>query len=445
MNKFLKTALSLSASGLLLAACAGEGGSQQNEEAQNNQETSDQQVSQEGQNNQEAGDKVNVMTSFYPMYEFTQEVAGDRANVEVLVSGGQDAHGFEPSAQDVAKVTESDLFVYSSDSMETWAPSLIEGVENENLEVVEAAANLSSGGHAHAHDHEEDHDHSHDHDHEEDHDHSHDHDHDHGEAQAQGDFEISGAAGHYHSGDVATLQAPEADQGTYVWEVKEGEGDFEVVAEDTNSLEYPLENGSALVRVTLQDENGEVQQESQIELMVDDHEGEDPHFWLDPIMAQEQVDVIAEGLIAVDPEGEETYRQNAEDFKAQLQELHELYESELSGAENRAFVVQHQAFGHLANRYDLEQVAIGGLSTEVEPSPSRIAEISDIVEEHNVPVIYFQHGANSSVAETVANETGTETLPLYDLEAAPQDLVEEGAGYIEIMKENLENLKVSVN
>lgn len=263
---------------------------------------------------------INVMTSFYPMYEFTSQVAGDRANVDLMISGGEDSHSYEPSAQDVAAVTESDAFIYSSEYMETWVPSLLESVDTENLIVARTADGIES--------------------------------------------------------------------------------DFD--------------------------------------------ETQDPHIWLDPVNVQAQVDIIRDTLIEADPEGKEIYTQNAEDFKQQLQDLHEQYEAELSDAENRTFVVQHEAFGHLANRYDLNQAAIGGLSTEVEPSPARITEIGEIVDEYNVPIIYFQEGADSSIAQTVAEGTGTETAPLYDLEILSEDLQEQGMGYIEAMEENLNQLTKSI-
>lgn len=120
------------------------------------------------------------------------------------------------------------------------------------------------------------------------------------------------------------------------------------------------------------------------------------------------------------------------------------YETTLKDAKNRAFVVQHQAFGYLAKRYHLEQIAIGGLSTEVEPSPSRMAEIGTLVKEHNVPVIYYQHGANSAIAKTVANETGTKTVVLYDLEVLSKELKEKDLGYLDAMRENLKALQLSV-
>lgn len=385
--------------------------------------------------NNEAG--INVMTSFYPMYEFTKQVAGDRANVDMMISGGEDSHSYEPSAQDVAAVTESDVFVYSSEYMETWVPSLLESINTEDLTVARAADGIHLD---HSHDHSEDGGHGHTHSHEE----SHSHDDSSESESSDPNIQLEGIQGHYHSGDTVTVEAASELDGTFKWEISENGEGFQTVAENAPQFEYELGDSSVDLRVSLVSEDGEVVSSVTETLFVDDHETQDPHIWLDLVYAQDQVDVIRDALIEVDPEGEEVYTQNAEDFKQQLQDLHEQYETELSDAENRTFVVQHEAFGHLANRYNLNQVAIGGLSTEVEPSPSRITEIGEIVDEYNVPVIYFQQGADSSIAQTVAEGTGTETAPLYDLEVLTEDLQEQGMGYIEAMKENLNQLTKSI-
>ena len=165
--------------GLTLVACGT--GEQDNGEAASTPETT--------------GDEpIEVMTTFYPMYEFAREVGGDRANVQMMLDAGEDAHTFEPSAQDVAKVSEADVFVYSSEEMEFWVPSLLESVENPDLTVARAADGFDLHEH-HDHAHGED-EHYHDHN---------EHDHAHDEA-AQGESGIVGVQGHYHTGDTATLK-----------------------------------------------------------------------------------------------------------------------------------------------------------------------------------------------------------------------------------------------
>lgn len=176
-----------------------------------------------------------------------------------------------------------------------------------------------------------------------------------------------------------------------------------------------------------------------------DHGALDPHFWLNPAAIDSQLNLIVEALSEQDPAGAEEYEQNTADFSNELKALDEAYKEAFAGATDRTFVVQHQAFGHLAAQYDLHQVAVGGLTTEVEPDPRQLADIVDFVSEQNVPVIYYQSGENSAIAETIAAETGTEIGVLHDLESAPTNLSEEENGYLEAMYENLEQLTRSVN
>ncbi|WP_440897490.1 metal ABC transporter solute-binding protein, Zn/Mn family [Amphibacillus sp. Q70] len=294
----------------------------------------------------------------------------------------------------------------------------------------------------------------HDHDHDEDEDHDHD---EHGSSDeddesetAEEIIEIAGLSDHYHTGDVVTLVA-ELNEATgydhWHWFMREDNNqEWEAVPDQaTDHFEYETTGESFEVKAVLYDNDHNTYAESDpVSVLIDDHEDQDPHIWLDPVLAQDQVLAIRDALIEADPDGQEIYQENAANFIDELQALDEEYQTAFAEAENRAFVVQHQAFGYLAQRYNLEQIAIGGLSTEVEPSPSRIAEIGDLVQEYDVPVIYYQQGANSAIAQTVATETGTETAALYDLEVLSEELIEEDLSYLEAMRHNLEALQISI-
>jgi zinc transport system substrate-binding protein len=98
-------------------------------------------------------EKLKVVTSFYPMYEFSKQVAGDHADVVVLVPAGTEPHDWEPSAKDMALLSEADIFVYNG-IVEEWAEKAINSASNEKRIVVEAShgIDLMEGE---AHDHEE--------------------------------------------------------------------------------------------------------------------------------------------------------------------------------------------------------------------------------------------------------------------------------------------------
>ncbi|MBM6614971.1 zinc ABC transporter substrate-binding protein [Desemzia sp. RIT804] len=382
--------------------------------------------------------KLSIVTTFYPMYEFTKEIAGDRADVSMMIPAGTDVHGFEPSAQNVAAINDADMFVYSSGQMETWVGSLMNTLDSEELIVVRSADNdefIQSK--------------------------THDTEQSSTIAENDGDIleeeenvpeaiEVKGLSDHYHTGDVVQLVAQieeYTDSGNVQWYIQSNVGKWMAVADQkTAAFEYKTTGEDFKVKAVLYDKLGKQQAQSQdIEVVIDNHEGLDPHVWLDPVLAQDQVNTIKEALIQADPEGEEYYEENAQTFNEELQKLDEEYEAAFSSAENRVFVVQHQAFGYIAQRYDLEQLAIGGLSTEVEPSPSRIAEIAELVKEYNLSVIYYQQGANSSIAQAVAQETGTEVEVLYDLEGITQEMQDEGIDYLTLMRKNLEALKLSIH
>ena len=102
-------------------------------------------------------------------------------------------------------------------------------------------------------------------------------------------------------------------------------------------------------------------------------------------------------------------------------------------------VTSHAAFGYLADRYGLVQIAIAGLSPDQEPSSQRMGEIADYVEAHQVSTIFFETLVSPDVAEAIAAETGARTAALDPLEGLASDDVD--GDYFSIMRENLAALQ----
>ncbi|HPI99451.1 MAG TPA: metal ABC transporter substrate-binding protein [Enterococcus sp.] len=114
---------------------------------------------------QETNDELKIMTTFYPMYEFSKQVVGDEGEVELLIPAGTEAHDYEPSAKDIAKISEADALVYNSEDLETWVERLGESVDTQQTTFIEAAGqiDLMESGAEDDHDHEtEEHHHEHD-------------------------------------------------------------------------------------------------------------------------------------------------------------------------------------------------------------------------------------------------------------------------------------------
>lgn len=171
-------------------------------------------------------------------------------------------------------------------------------------------------------------------------------------------------------------------------------------------------------------------------------EGTDPHIWLDPVRYAAVGEAVAEGLAEVDADNADAYTSGAEDFTAALTELDTEF---AEGLENRAsdhIVTSHAAFGYLADRYGLHQIAIAGISPDQEPDGGRMAEITEFVESHEVTTIFFETLVSPEVAETLAAETGADTAVLDPLEGLTQE--QEGADYFTVMRENLATLQMAL-
>lgn len=311
-GKTAKLLLSLIGSTTLLVAC----GTESSQSGSTNEVVT----------NESNNEKLQIVTTFYPMYDFTKNLVQDTADVSLLIPAGTESHDFEPSAKMIADIENADVLVYNSDEMETWVPSVLETIENSETVIVNASEGI----------------------------------------------------------------------------------DF-IVSDDKD----------------------------------EDH-AIDPHVWLDPVLAQTEVLTIQSGLTEADPDNTDLYETNAKVYIQKLDDLNQEFETAFEGAENRSFVTQHAAFSYLAQQYDLNQIAVSGLSSGSEPSPEKLAELSVFVKENNVNYIYFEENASSKIAETLANEVGVELALLSPIEGIAQKDQDAGIDYIQLMKINLESLKKSI-
>ena len=168
-------------------------------------------------------------------------------------------------------------------------------------------------------------------------------------------------------------------------------------------------------------------------------EAVDPHFWLDPVRLASVGDALAQRLAEADPDGADTYEQNAAALRADLEALDAEMRAGLAGCAVDTLVTAHDAFGYLADRYGLEVVGISGLSPSQEPDPAQLAEISSLVRERGVTTVYTETLVDPAVAETVATEAGVRTAVLDPIEG----LTDESAGsdYLEVMRADLATLQ----
>jgi zinc transport system substrate-binding protein len=159
---------------------------------------------------------------------------------------------------------------------------------------------------------------------------------------------------------------------------------------------------------------------------------QDPHIWLDPMRFAGAVETIAQSL-----DREEQGRALVDE----LEELDRQFEAGLADCDRRAFVTSHTAFAYLADRYDLEQLSITGVTPESEPTPHALEEVVDRVRASGATTIFFETLVSPRLAETVARETGAETAVLDPLEGLSEEDLDRGADYFSVMRDNLAALR----
>ncbi len=169
----------------------------------------------------------------------------------------------------------------------------------------------------------------------------------------------------------------------------------------------------------------------------------DPHVWLDPILARQQVVEIRDALINIDSAHAEEYEENAAGYIRVLNALDADYKT-LKLCELNTIVTSHDAFGYIAARYEFEILPISGFSPDAEPSPRDIAELINLIKAESIPYIFFESLVSPRLAETIARETGAGLLELSPVEGVTEKEQELGENYLTLMSRNLQNLKTAL-
>lgn len=259
--------------------------------------------------------KVQVVTSFYPMYFFTLQIAGDKADVKNITPAGVEPHDYEPTAQDIANIEKSDLLILNGGDLETWGDKIKNNLKGTKVTIITAGEKIAK---------------------------------------------------------------------------------------------------------------------------------QDPHVWLSPSLAMQEVKTILYGFIKVDPNNKDFYILNTEKLLTKLANLDKNYQQGLSNCKQKDIITSHSAFWYLAQEYGLNQVTITGISPDEEPSPQKLAEIVKYAKEHNVKYVFVESLASPKLSETIAYEAGAKTLILDPIEGVSNQDLKAGKNYFTLMDSNLKNLRTAL-
>ena len=403
---------------------------------------------------------VQIQTSFFPYYEFTKNVAGDAATVTQFLPLGSGPHDWEPSIRQVQVLGDADIIVYNGLGVDMFIDRLVESGDLSDAYIIEAGAGLTlitTGGLSGAIESVlEEYEHGHYttasaieaiHD-------------------AIDDYDIQNILLNYRAGDLSTAEAMSAISGVLHGAEDHVHHDHDDHADDhTNGHDDHADDADTAneIRKVLEEiEEGHITNEmglEEIESTLGEHSDEhghddhghdhdhgiyDPHVWLDPVLAQHQVETIRDGLVTVDPDNTAIYEENAASYIAELEDLHDQYVTSLQNCRQDTIVTFHSAFGYLVDRYNIKTTALTGLTGLDSASATDVVRIVEFIRESGVGYILTEFGVDPRHFDVIAEETGVEVLTLSPLEGISQEDFDSGASYISKMMENLDALKISL-
>ncbi|MEF8779176.1 MAG: metal ABC transporter substrate-binding protein [Haloferacaceae archaeon] len=168
----------------------------------------------------------------------------------------------------------------------------------------------------------------------------------------------------------------------------------------------------------------------------DDRSGMDPHFWMDPLRVEEAVGNVRRGLVDVDPDGAESYAENAESFRNDLDELHEQLESTVEDASKEVILVAgHDSLQYFGDRYGVVVEALTNVSPDDRPTPRDIERAQEVIATHDLQFICADPLESQQAAEQLVAETDAEAvLPLTAMPGLTDEWESDRWGYLEVME-----------
>ncbi|MEA5621097.1 metal ABC transporter substrate-binding protein [Cronbergia sp. UHCC 0137] len=270
--------------------------------------------------------KTKVVATFLPVYLFTKAVAGNVADVEILVPPGTEVHEYQGTPKNVRAIALSNVLIKNGLGLEEFLADTVKNARNPKLKEIDASKNI----------------------------------------KAIDEISPIEKAGHDHDHD---------------------------------------------------------------------HAGGNPHVWLDPILAKQQVLNIRDGLISVDSKNKATYEANSTAYIQQLENLHQEFEQTLKQTPNCTFITFHDAFPYLAKRYNLKQVAVVKIP-EDQLSPKDVQKIIGIVKKYKVKALFSEPGVDNKLLTSLSQDLKLNLQTLDSLETGDTD----PQYYFKAMKANLQTL-----
>ena len=342
--------------------------------------------------------KLKVVTTLFPYYDFTRQIAGDAVDLSMVIPAGQDSHSFEPTPADIRTIQHADVLISNGGTMEHWLDETLAALDTTSMTIVTMMDYVDTVEEEIVEGMEDA-----------------DHDHDHAHVHAADDHDHSNETPDEHA-----AHAHEADDYDHSGETPEEHAAHAHEADDHDYVDH------------------------------DGHEEEieyDEHIWTSPVNAMKLVDVIGDTLAEADPAHADTYHQRAENYKKELEEIDAGFREVCANRKRNMIVMGDKfPFRYLADEYQLDyRAAFSGCSSDTEPSAKTIAYLIDKVKEEQIPAVYYLELSSHRVAEIIGEETGAEPLLLHSCHNVTRAQFDAGITYAGLMRQNIENLRKGID
>ena len=170
-----------------------------------------------------------------------------------------------------------------------------------------------------------------------------------------------------------------------------------------------------------------------------DHGVINPHIWLDPIRAIQQVENIRDGLVKADPSCAKQYKSNSELYIQELQKLNDEISDQLAPYSGKSFVAYHDFAPYFAERYNLKADYIVDLP-EMNPSPADLQRVAAKVRKSQLKALLSEPREGNRSFNALANDLGVQIVEFNPLETGSVDSAREPETYFDVMRSNTSNL-----
>ena len=350
-------------------------------------------------------DRLQLVASHSILADVTGNVAGDLADVSLLMPRGADPHSFQPSPRSLTAIADADLVFVNGARFEE---SLLDAIQNAaGINIIAASNCVDIITPDAEHDEHEDEHAADEHDEDEDEHAADEHD-EHEDEHAADEHDEDECDRHSHElSELLDEEEAHAENRLETLDCGEGHGHDE--AEDAHAAAC------------------------------------DPHVWMDPYNVMLWTLMIRDSLADIDPDNGAAYHANA---AAYLKELLALRRDFIEPAletlplEKRILITSHDSLGYLAASYGFEVISVVA-STASEASARDVAALIDLIAARSVPAVFGETTANENTMQTIARETGAELIVLYS--GTLSDSEGPAATYLDYMRYNLSAIIEGLN